>query len=57
MALADLRKLVADAATIWEQRTGDSALKRDIESAWDVHDVATQSGGHVWHSRSNDVGK
>ena len=33
-ALVDLRKLVADAAPIWEQRTADPAVGPNIRLAW-----------------------
>ena len=34
-ALDDLRKLVSDAAPIWEQRTADPAVGPNIRLAWE----------------------
>lgn len=34
-ALADLRKLAADAAPIWQQRTADSTVGGNIQRAWE----------------------
>lgn len=34
LALKDLRKLIADAAPIWEQYTGDPTIRPNIRRAW-----------------------